>query len=78
MHPPVRPRSPLFVVLGLALAFGLAAGAAIGGCGPKEKFCPNTTDGVCPAPHDAAPKDLGVEAPPMDMGSIYVGADSGT
>lgn len=79
MSPP-RSRPHLTVVLGLALAFGLAVGAALSipGCGPKQKFCANTSDGVCPIPMDATIVDKGVEAPPMEMGSIYVGADGAT
>jgi hypothetical protein len=77
---PSRSPSPVAVVLGLALAFGLAVGAAVSipGCGPKEKFCANTSDGVCPIPMDATIIDKGVEAPPVEMGSIYVGADGAT
>jgi hypothetical protein len=66
----------LGVALGLALGAVLALGVTAAGCGPKQKFCADAGDGVCHAPVDAGPKDT-YEAPPMDMGSIYVGNDGG-
>jgi hypothetical protein len=74
MHPRFLARSFVAVALGLALALGLA----VSSCGPKEKFCPDAGDGVCPIPIDAPVVDMGMEAPPMEMGSIFVGADAGT
>jgi hypothetical protein len=73
---PSRSRSPLAVALGVVLAIGVAVGAASVGCGPKQKFCPNTPDGVCPTPMDATIVDMGVEMP-VDMGSTYIGSDGG-
>jgi hypothetical protein len=70
MHPT---RSPLALGLGLLLALGAAAG----GCGPQEKFCPDSGDGVCRPPPDAHVSDV-ADTPPMEMGSIFVGADAGT
>ena len=70
MHVP--PRS-LAVALGLALAFGLA----ISSCGPKQKFCVDAGDGVCPTPIDAPVVDT-YEAPAVEMGSTYIGADGGS
>jgi hypothetical protein len=64
------------IALGLALFVGLV-GLVVSSCGPQQKFCPDAGDGVCRPPPDA-PVDLGMEAPPMEMGSIFVGADSGT
>jgi len=70
-----RPR-PGFA-LGFALGTVLALGVAATGCGPKQKFCPDAGDGVCRPIFDAAPKDT-YEAPPMEMGAIYIGNDAGT
>jgi hypothetical protein len=69
MNPRFRAPSLVAVVLGLAVAVGLAAAS----CGPKEKFCPNTSDGVCVPPMDASVVDMGVE--PMPQDSLYIGAD---
>jgi hypothetical protein len=69
-----RPR--LGVALGFALGAVLALGVAAAGCGPKQKFCADAGDGICREPIDAGPKDT-YEAPPVDMGPIYVGADAG-
>jgi len=68
----VHPRFRLASVLTLAVGFALALG-----CGPQNKFCPDSGDGICRAPVEASVPDI-YEAPPMEMGSIYVGADSGT
>jgi hypothetical protein len=69
MNPRFRAPSIVAVVLGLAVAVGLAAAS----CGPKEKFCPNTSDGVCIPPMDASVVDLGVEQPSQD--ALFIGAD---
>jgi hypothetical protein len=72
VHPRVRLASVLTVALGIAIAFGAAAV----GCGPKNKFCPDAGDGICrPIPEASVPDTY--EAP-MDMGSIYIGADAGS
>jgi hypothetical protein len=63
--------------LALALALFVTLGAVAGGCGPKQKFCPDAGDGVCPTPMDAKPPVDLYEAP-SDKGSIFVGADAGT
>ena len=60
------------LTLGLAVALGLA----VSSCGPKQKFCPDAGDGVCTPPVDAPVVDMGPDVP-VDMGSIYVGFDSG-
>ena len=70
MHPRVRAWSLVTVVLGLAVTVGLA----VSSCGPKEKFCPNTPDGVCVPPMDASVVDMGVEQGPKD--ALFIGADS--
>jgi hypothetical protein len=73
-----RSRRRLGLALGLALGSALALGVTASSCGPKQKFCKDTEDGVCPTPVvDSGPKDT-YEAPPMEMGSIYIGNDSGT
>ena len=70
MHPRARAWSLVTVVLGLAVTVGLA----VSSCGPKEKFCPNTPDGVCQPPMDASVVDMGVEAGPKD--ALFIGADT--
>jgi hypothetical protein len=52
-------RFRLASVLTLAVGFAVALGAAAAGCGPKEKFCPDASDGVCVPPMDAPVVDSG-------------------
>jgi hypothetical protein len=60
------------------LALSIAACIiAAPGCGPQQKFCPDAGDGVCRPPPDA-PIDTGIDAPVVEMGSMYIGNDSGT
>ena len=73
----VRSRPWLGVALGFALGTVLALGVTAAGCGPKQKFCADAGDGVCRPSFDAGPKDT-YEAPPVDMGPIYIGNDGGT
>jgi hypothetical protein len=61
------------VILGIAIALG--AGAV--GCGPKDKFCPDAGDGICRPIPEASVTDT-YEAPAMEMGSIFIGADGGS
>jgi hypothetical protein len=74
MPPRSRARSVLAVALGLALS--IAAGITATGCGPKERFCPDAGDGVCRPPPDAH-IDMGIDAPVVEMGSMYIGMDAG-
>jgi hypothetical protein len=67
----------LAVALGFGFALALALGAAVVGCGPKEKYCPNTDDGVCVKPVDAGQQPDVVDAPEEEMGSIFIGDDAG-
>jgi hypothetical protein len=68
-------RVRLTVVKGLA-ALALALGLAASACGPQQRFCPDSGDGVCPMPVDATVKSDVMDAPPQDKGSIYVGSDN--
>lgn len=78
MNSASRSRAPFsLAALGLGFALALALGAAAVGCGPKEKFCTDTDDGVCTKPVDAGQQSDAVDAPEMDMGSVYIGNDSG-
>jgi len=67
MHPRFVARSRtwgLVVALGLALALGV--GLAASSCGPQQKFCPDSGDGVCRPPQEASPIDNA--EPPMEAG----------
>ncbi len=76
-HDGVHPRFRLASALTVILGFAIALGAAAVGCGPKDKFCPDAGDGICrPIPEASVPDTY--EAPPKDMGSIFVGADGAT
>jgi hypothetical protein len=68
MPPRFRARFLVAAALGLSVAFGVVASS----CGPKEKFCPNTQDGVCVPPMDASTVDTGVEVGPTD--ALILGA----
>jgi hypothetical protein len=79
MNSASRSRAPFsLAALGLGFALALALGAAAVGCGPKEKFCTDTDDGVCTKPVDAGPQSDAVDAPEMGMGSVYIGNDAGS
>jgi hypothetical protein len=69
------PRARLVVVKGLAV-LALALGLAASACGPQQRFCPDSGDGVCPVPVDATVKSDVMDAPPQDKGSIFVGNDN--
>ena len=69
VHPRFRLASALTVILGIAIALGAAVD-----CGPKDKFCPDAGDGICRPIPEASVPDI-YEAPPTDMGSIFIGAD---
>jgi hypothetical protein len=64
----------------LGLGLVLAAGVAAAGCGPKQKFCPDTMDGVCPVIVDAAPTPDTMDAADedADSGAIFIGTDAPT
>jgi hypothetical protein len=72
VHPRFRSGSALTVILGIAIALGAAAV----GCGPQNKFCPDAGDGICRPIPEASATDT-YEAPAMEMGSIFIGADGG-
>jgi hypothetical protein len=68
-----------FIWLSLAIAgvFALALGVASIGCGPQKRFCPDSGNGVCPEQVDASPGPSDVaDAPPKEMGSIFIEAGS--
>jgi hypothetical protein len=74
-HDGVHPRHRL-TSLTVAVGIAIALGAAAVGCGPKNRFCPDAGDGICrPIPEASAPDTY--EAPPTEMGSIFIGADAG-
>jgi hypothetical protein len=76
MNSASRSRAPFSLALGFGFALALALGAAAVGCGPKEKFCTDTDDGVCTKPVDAGQQSDAVDAPEMDMGSVFIGQDA--
>jgi hypothetical protein len=56
----------------------IALGAVAVGCGPQKKFCPQSTNGVCPTPMDASGESIYImDAQEEERGSIYVGQDGG-
>jgi len=68
-------------LLRFLVALALGAGAVqLAGCGPKQKFCPQVSNGVCPEPMDASGESIYVmmDAPEEERGSIYVPSDAGT
>lgn len=72
----MKPRRSAFsCVTMLALAAVLGA-AAVAGCGPQKKFCPEIPNGKCPIPEDAAAQDApNMDASGEDRGSIYIPGD---
>ena len=72
------------VVKGLA-ALALALGLAASACGPQQRFCPDSGNGVCPTPYDAPVQSDVMDTAPQEKGSIFIGqgdaaadADAGT
>jgi hypothetical protein len=60
------------VVVGLAAALVIGMAAS---CGPQQKFCPDSGDGVCRPVPDAA-VDTGADLPAMEAcSSISIAAD---
>ncbi|HET6281677.1 MAG TPA: hypothetical protein VFH73_11945 [Polyangia bacterium] len=50
-----------WIFVGLVVLAGVtASGVAAVGCGPQNKFCPNTPTGMCPPPY-VPPDDAGAE-----------------
>lgn len=73
------PRSPSRPRIVLLAGLALALGATALGCGPQQRFCADSgNNGVCPTPMDAPVQSDVMDAPPKDMGSIYVGNDANT
>jgi len=70
--------SPSRLRVTLVAGLGLALGLAAAGCGPQQKFCVDASDYVCRPIPDASPKSDVMDTAPQDMGSIYIGNDSGT
>jgi hypothetical protein len=72
MTTPLRPlwRASLALVVALSFTLGIASV----GCGPEKMFCPDSGNGVCPIKVDAGapPPSDASDAPPQDMGSIFV------
>jgi hypothetical protein len=68
-------RSSLLVVV---VSTTLALGAAVLGCGPQKKFCPETPNGVCPETMDASGDSIYImmDVAEEERGSIYVGSDA--
>ena len=68
------------VVWSFALGVVLAAGSAAIGCGPKQKFCADAGDGVCPTFVEAsAPVDtMDAATSDADAGATYIGLDAPT
>jgi hypothetical protein len=64
------------VVKGLA-ALALALGLAASACGPQQRFCPDSGNGVCPMPYDAPVQSDVMDTPPQEKGSIFIGMDAG-
>jgi hypothetical protein len=64
------------VVKGLA-ALALALGLAASACGPQQRFCPDSGNGVCPTPYDAPVQSDVMDAPPQEKSSTYIGMDAG-
>jgi hypothetical protein len=67
-------RVRLTVVKGLA-ALALALGLAAPACGPQQRFCPDSGNGVCPAPYDAPVQSDVMDTAPQEQHSVYIGAD---
>jgi hypothetical protein len=49
----------------VALAAAVVVGITAASCGPQQKFCPDSGDGVCRPVPDAA-VDTGVDLPAME------------
>jgi hypothetical protein len=72
MTPPLGPLWRASILLAMVVSLGMGVVAV--GCGPEKKFCPDSGNGVCPIPVDAAPPPSDVsDAPEQDMGAIFVG-----
>ena len=82
-YPRRRPRAAFIspgLSLSLSLGLALVLGALAAGCGPQKKFCPQTSNGVCPEPMDASGESIYVnnDGPVEERGSIYIPSDAGT
>jgi hypothetical protein len=61
----------------MAGVLALVVGIVSIGCGPQKRFCPDSGNGVCPIVIDASPgTNDTMEAPPKEMGSIFIEAGS--
>ncbi|HTA20463.1 MAG TPA: hypothetical protein VK989_14325 [Polyangia bacterium] len=69
-----RTRSARVVVVKGLAALALALGLAASACGPQQRFCPDSGNGVCPTPYDAPVQSDVMDTAPQEKSSTYIGA----